>query len=51
MGNSAAKGWGLDSAPDTIEKSTSGLLDVITTGTKEEINGRVVLYNGKVQEW
>jgi norsolorinic acid ketoreductase len=51
MGNSAAKGWGLDSAPDTIEKSTSGMVDVITRGTKEEHGGRVVLYNGKVQEW
>lgn len=36
MGNSAAKGWGLDSAPDTIEKSTSNMVDVITRGTKEK---------------
>ncbi|RAL13039.1 uncharacterized protein BO97DRAFT_424212 [Aspergillus homomorphus CBS 101889] len=37
MGNGAAKGWGLESAPDTIEKSTSGIFELIITGTKEKI--------------
>jgi norsolorinic acid ketoreductase len=51
MGNEAAKGWGMESAPDTVEKSTSGMVDVITNGTKEKHGGKVVLYNGEVQEW
>ncbi|CAI7621772.1 unnamed protein product [Penicillium viridicatum] len=51
MGNGAAKGWGMESAPDTVEKSTSGMVDVITNGTKEQYGGKVVLYNGEVQEW
>ncbi|CAG8058833.1 unnamed protein product [Penicillium salamii] len=51
MGNGAAKWWGMESAPDTVEKSTSGMVDVITNGTKEQYGGKVVLYNGEVQEW
>jgi norsolorinic acid ketoreductase len=51
MGNSAAKGWGIESAPDTIEKSTGGMVRVITEGTKEKYGGKVVLYTGEVQEW
>ncbi|GFF25299.1 aflatoxin biosynthesis ketoreductase nor-1 [Aspergillus udagawae] len=51
MGNSAAKGWGIESAPDTIEKSTGGMMRVITEGTKEQYGGKVVLYTGEVQEW
>ncbi|KAJ5775216.1 uncharacterized protein N7511_000227 [Penicillium nucicola] len=51
MGNGAAKGWGIESAPDTVEKSTSGMVDVIINGTKEQYGGKVVLYNGEVQEW
>lgn len=41
----------MESAPDTVEKSTSGMVDVITNGTKEQYGGKVVLYNGEVQEW
>ncbi|RMZ87201.1 hypothetical protein DV736_g5580, partial [Chaetothyriales sp. CBS 134916] len=51
MGNAAAKGWGLESAPDTIDKSTTGMVDVITKATKEQYGGKVVLYNGEVQAW
>ncbi|KAK1143629.1 hypothetical protein N8T08_006239 [Aspergillus melleus] len=51
MGNGAAQGWGLESAPDTIEKSTTGIIDVITKGTKEKYGGKVVLYDGEVQAW
>lgn len=51
MGNSAVKGWGLESAPDTIEKSTGGMVDVITKGTKEQYGDKAVLYAGEVQPW
>ncbi|KAJ5881068.1 uncharacterized protein N7473_012121 [Penicillium subrubescens] len=51
MGNSAAKNWGIESAPITIEKSTDGMVRVITEGTKEQYGGKVVLYTGEVQEW
>ena len=51
MGNRAATGWGMESAPDTVEKSTGGMVEVISKGTKEKYGGKVVLYNGEVQEW
>lgn len=51
MGNSTAKGLGMESAPDTIEKSTGGMVDVITKGTKEQYGGKVVLYTGEGQAW
>ncbi|KAE8356206.1 hypothetical protein BDV28DRAFT_145391 [Aspergillus coremiiformis] len=51
MGNSAARAWGLDSPPVTVEVSTGGMVDVIVQGTKEQYGGRVVSYDGVVQEW
>ncbi|GLI74289.1 hypothetical protein PoHVEF18_002526 [Penicillium ochrochloron] len=51
MGNSAAKGWGIESAPHTIEKCTDGMVRVITEGPKEQYGGKVVLYTGDIQEW
>jgi hypothetical protein len=51
MGNAAAQSWGLESAPDTMEKSTSGMVEVLSTGTKEQYGGKVVLYTGEIQEW
>ncbi|KAI1122104.1 hypothetical protein F5Y10DRAFT_254869 [Nemania abortiva] len=51
MGNSAAQGWGMESAPDAIDESCDGILKVLTTGTKEKYGGKVVLYNGEVQVW
>ena len=42
----------MESAPDTVDKSTAGMVDVVIhAGTKEEYGGKVVLYNGEVQEW
>ncbi|KAJ5964600.1 Short-chain dehydrogenase/reductase SDR [Penicillium vulpinum] len=51
MGNAAARGWGLEEAPDTLEKSTAGMVEILSTGTKEQYGGKFVLYSGKVQEW
>lgn len=51
MGNSAAKGWGIESAFDSNEKSTDGMVRVITEGSKEQYGGKVVLYTGEVQKW
>ena len=51
MGNSAAKGWGIESAPDTIDKSIDGMVDVITKGTKDQYGGKAVLYTDEVQPW
>ena len=51
MGNAAAQGWGIESALDRVERSTSGMIEVLITGTKEHYGGKVVLYNGEVQEW
>ncbi|KAJ5326050.1 hypothetical protein MYU51_010809 [Penicillium brevicompactum] len=51
MGNRAAKGWGYESAPVTVEDSTSGIVDVLTNATKEQYGGKLVSYNGEVLEW
>ncbi|KGO69173.1 hypothetical protein PITC_095860 [Penicillium italicum] len=51
MGNGVAKRWGLESAPDTVDKSTSGMVDLIVNGTKQQYGGKVILNSGKVQEW
>ncbi|PYI15102.1 NAD(P)-binding protein [Aspergillus japonicus CBS 114.51] len=51
MGNAAAQGWGMEAAPTSIEESVGGMVEVLTTGTKERVGGKVVLYTGEVQEW
>jgi norsolorinic acid ketoreductase len=51
MGNAAAHLWGIESAPVTTEDSTSGMVEVLTTGNKDKFGGKVVLYTGEVQEW
>ena len=35
MGNDAAKGWGFEEAPDTLEKSVSGLMKLVSKGEGE----------------
>lgn len=51
MGNAAAQLWGLEEAPDTYEKSITGMVEVLSTGTKEQYGGKFVRYSGEVQEW
>ncbi|KAB8229951.1 uncharacterized protein BDW43DRAFT_302734 [Aspergillus alliaceus] len=51
MGNTAAQGWGIESAPDSIDKSCDGMVRVLSTATKEKFGGKVVLYTGEVQAW
>ncbi|KAJ5824375.1 Short-chain dehydrogenase/reductase SDR [Penicillium robsamsonii] len=51
MGNEAARGWGLEEAPDTLEKSITGMVEVLCKGTKEQYGGKLVLYSGEVQQW
>jgi hypothetical protein len=46
MENATAHGWGLGSAPDTAEKSTSGIVNVRAKGIKEQYGGEAVLYTG-----
>ncbi|KAI1770969.1 hypothetical protein F4818DRAFT_430736 [Hypoxylon cercidicola] len=51
MGNTAAHGWGMESAPDTVDKSCDGMVQLLKTATKEKYGGKVVLYDGEVQAW
>ncbi|KAI6084149.1 hypothetical protein F4821DRAFT_243347 [Hypoxylon rubiginosum] len=51
MGNTAAQRWGIESAPDTVDKSCDGMTQVLKTATKEKYGGKVVLYDGEVQAW
>ncbi|KAI1781464.1 hypothetical protein F4818DRAFT_436654 [Hypoxylon cercidicola] len=50
-GNAMAQYWGLQSAPDSIDKSCDGMFHVLTTATKEQYGGKIVAYNGEVQPW
>lgn len=51
MGNAAAQLWGMEEAPDTHEKSITGMVEVLSTGTKEDYGGKFVRYSGEVLEW
>ncbi|KAJ5373732.1 Short-chain dehydrogenase/reductase SDR [Penicillium concentricum] len=51
MGNEAVRSWGMEEAPDTLEKSIAGMIGVLSTDTKEQHGGKFVLYSGEVQEW
>ena len=51
MGNEAARAWGIESAPDSVEKPITGMVDIITKGTKEQYGGKFVSYDGEVREW
>ncbi|ROW17240.1 hypothetical protein VPNG_01224 [Cytospora leucostoma] len=48
-GNSAARVFGMKEAPTAIDESTDGLYKVITTATRKQYGGKVVLYTGEVQ--
>ena len=49
MGNKGARTFGMEEAPTTVDESVGGMVNVLTTGTKENYGGKVVLYNGEVQ--
>ncbi|CAG8283358.1 unnamed protein product [Penicillium olsonii] len=51
MGNYTAATWGYGTAPTTVEESTGGMVNVISTATKEKHGGKFVLYNGEIQGW
>lgn len=51
LGNTAAQSFGMEEAPTTVDESVDGLLQVLTTATKEKYGGKVVLYTGEVQVW
>ncbi|RYP75462.1 hypothetical protein DL771_002347 [Monosporascus sp. 5C6A] len=51
MGNTGAKHFGLEEAPTSFEDSVDGLLQVLTTATKEKYGGKVVLYTGEPQAY
>jgi len=50
-GNAAAKIFGMEEAPLTVDQSVDGMINVIKTATKETVGGRLVLYTGEVQVW
>lgn len=51
MGNAAAQLWGLEEAPDSYENSITGMVEVLSTGNKEQYGGKFVRFSGEVQEW
>ena len=51
MGNLGARTFGMGEAPITVEDSTGGMYNVLTTATKEKYGGKCVLFTGEVQEW
>lgn len=36
MGNEAARSWGLEKAPDTLEETTEGMMKLINEGKRQE---------------
>ena len=51
LGNLGARTFGMVEAPITVEDSTGGMYNVLTTATKEKYGGKCVLFTGEVQEW
>lgn len=51
MGNTAARIFGMEEAVTPVDESCDGLFRVLTTATKEEYGGKIVLFDGKVQIW
>lgn len=51
MGQTAARFFGMDSAPVAVDDSCDGLYRILTTGTKEQYGGKSVLYTGEVLAW
>ncbi|RYP24619.1 hypothetical protein DL765_000445 [Monosporascus sp. GIB2] len=51
MGTAAAKSFGVEGAPTTIEDSVDGMVQVLTTATKDKYGGKVVLYTGEPQAY
>ncbi|KAK3996569.1 hypothetical protein QBC44DRAFT_317171 [Cladorrhinum sp. PSN332] len=50
-GNAAAKLWGVEAAPLTVDVSCDGMFEVLKGATKEKYGGKFVLYTGEVQPW
>lgn len=42
IGNHAARTFGMQQAPTTVDESVVGMFQVLTTATKEEYGGKVV---------
>ncbi len=51
MGNFGARTFGMAEAPTTVDESTGGMYEVLTTATKEKYGGKCVLFTGEVQVW
>lgn len=51
LGNDSARIFGYGQAPDTIDKSCDGLVEVIDAATKETHGGKMWNYDGKQQSW
>jgi norsolorinic acid ketoreductase len=51
MGNHGANHFGLGEAPDTIEETTAGMVDVIDKATRESTSGHFAGWNGKEFPW
>ncbi|KAI1496423.1 hypothetical protein F5X99DRAFT_422148 [Biscogniauxia marginata] len=51
MGNAAARGCGMEAAPDTLDRSCDGMVWVLTAATREKYGGKVVLYTGEIPVW
>ncbi|GAB1317998.1 hypothetical protein MFIFM68171_08208 [Madurella fahalii] len=51
MGHMAARIFGFAEPPIKQEDSVNGMYNVLTMATKEKYGGKVVLYNGEVQDY
>ncbi|KAJ3024327.1 hypothetical protein HKX48_000002 [Thoreauomyces humboldtii] len=51
MGNTGAQGFGLKEAPQTIDESITGMLEVFDGATQETVGGAFIDYLGKPVPW
>lgn len=51
LGNTGARGLGLEEAPVGFEESCDGMMKVLATSTKKDHGGKMVSYTGEVSGW
>lgn len=51
MGNSGAQAFGLEQAPDSVDESCDGMIELFDAATKETHGGRFWHYHGEQEAW
>ncbi|OTB02913.1 hypothetical protein M426DRAFT_24343 [Hypoxylon sp. CI-4A] len=51
LGDAGAKGLGFDKAPLGVDGSCDGMMEMLGAASKEKYGGKLVSYDGRVEDW